>query len=74
MLDLFKTILRYDSMTVKEKAKTVIDNLPEDSTIDDIIHALYIQAKIEQGEREIEQGKGIPHDKVKERLLNKWAK
>ena len=61
-------------MTFKEKAKTVIDNLPEDSTMDDIMHALYIQAKIEQGERDIEEGKGIPHAEVKERLLNKWVK
>lgn len=59
---------------VKEKVKNLIDNLPENSTMDDIMHALYIQAKIEQGEREIEDGRGIPHEEVKERLLNKWAK
>ena len=60
--------------SVKEKAKGVIDNLPEESTMDDIMHALYIRSKIEQGEREIEDGKGIPHEEVKERLLNKWAR
>lgn len=60
--------------SVKEKAKIIIDNLPEDSTMDDIIHALYIKEKIEQGEREILEGKGIPHDEVKEKLLKKWAK
>jgi len=60
--------------SVKEKAKGVIDNLPDNSTMDDIMHALYIRAKIEQGEREIEEGKGIPHEVVKERLLSKWAK
>lgn len=60
--------------SVKEKAKIIIDNLPEDSTMDDIIHALYIKEKIEQGEREILEGIGIPHDEVKEKLLKKWAK
>lgn len=61
-------------MTIKEKAKFVIDNLPEDSTMDDIMHALYIQAKLEKGLQEINEGKGIPHEVVKERLLNKWAR
>ncbi len=61
-------------MTIKEKAKSVIDNLPEDSTMDDIMHALYIQAKLEKGLQEINDGKGIPHEVVKERLINKWAR
>jgi predicted transcriptional regulator len=61
-------------MTIKEKAKSVIDNLPEDSTMDDIMHALYIQAKLEKGLQEINEGKGISHEVVKERLLNKWAR
>ncbi len=38
------------------------------------MHALYIRAKIEQAEREIEQGKGIPHEEAKKKLLKKWAK
>ena len=61
-------------MTIKEKAKSVIDNLPEDSTMDDIMHTLYIQAKLEKGLQEINEGKGISHEVVKERLLNKWAR
>jgi len=60
--------------SVKQKAKSIIDNLPEESTMDDIMHALYIRAKIEQAEREIEQGKGIPHEEAKKKLLKKWAK
>ena len=61
-------------MTVKDKAKTIIDQLPEAASIDDIMHALYLQAKFEHGEREIEEGKGIPHEKVKKRLYDKWVK
>lgn len=39
-------------MPVKEIAKNVIDTLPDDTTLDDIIHALYIRAKFDHGERE----------------------
>ncbi len=58
---------------VKEKAKSVIDKLPDNTTIDDIIHALYIQAKLERAERSIREGKGIPHEEAKKRL-QKWLK
>ena len=62
-------------MTVlaKETAKQVIDSLPDDATMDDIIHALYVNVKFARGEREIREGKGITHAEAKERL-RKWLK
>jgi len=60
-------------MAVKDEAKQVIDALPNDATMDDIIHALYVRAKFEHGEREIREGRGIPHDAAKERL-QKWLR
>jgi len=60
-------------MAVKDEAKQVIDALPDDASMDDIIHALYVRAKFEHGEREIRHGRGIPHDAAKERL-QKWLR
>ncbi len=60
-------------MTIKEIAKQTIDELPNESSIDDIIHALYINAKFEHGANEIRQGKGISDKKAKQRL-QKWVK
>ena len=60
-------------MVAKEMAKTVIDALPEDASLDQIIHALYLRAKFERGESQIRQGQGIPHEEVKKRL-QKWVK
>ena len=60
-------------MTVKEIAKKVIDTLPDEASIDDIMHALYIQAKFDKGIREIEEGKGIPHKEAKKRM-REWVK
>ena len=59
-------------MTVKETAKQVIESLPEDSTLDDIIHALYVKAKFERGEAEIRRGEGISDEQARERL-RKWV-
>lgn len=60
-------------MAAKEAAKHVIDALPDDVNLEDIIHALYVQAKFEHGEREIREGRGVPHEQAKERL-GKWLK
>jgi hypothetical protein len=59
-------------MTVKEMAKQVIESLPENSSLDDIIHALYVKAKFERGESEIRQGKGVADEQARQRL-RKWA-
>ena len=58
-------------MTIKEFAKNVIDSLPNESSIDDIIHALYINTKFEHGKKEIENGKGISNSDAKKKL-SKW--
>jgi predicted transcriptional regulator len=55
-------------MTVKEVAKKVIDSLPEEANLDEIIHALYIQAKFDRGLKEIDEGKGIPHEEAKKQM------
>ncbi|MBI5243556.1 MAG: hypothetical protein HY922_07710 [Elusimicrobia bacterium] len=60
-------------MTVKDTAKQVIDALPDQASMDDIIHALYVGIKFEHGEREIREGKGISHEEAKQRL-QKWVK
>ena len=61
------------AIAVKEKVKSLIDNLPDNTTIDDIIHALYIQVKLERAEKSMRDGKGISHEEAKQRL-QKWLK
>lgn len=60
-------------MPTKETAKQVIDSLPDDVTMDDIIHALYVNIKFARGEQEIREGRGIAHAEAKKRL-EKWLK
>jgi hypothetical protein len=60
-------------MPVKDVAKRVIESLPEEATMDEIIHALYVSAKFEHGEREIREGKGVSDKAARERL-GKWVK
>jgi hypothetical protein len=52
-------------MTEKEIAKQAIDALPTGATMDDIIHALSLQAKIARSEQAIREGKVISHKEAK---------
>lgn len=60
-------------MITKEIAKQTIDKLPNNADYNDIINALYIQAKFELGKQEIINGKGITQEEVKQRL-DKWVR
>lgn len=57
----------------KDIAKQVIDSLPDDGTMDDIIQALYVREKFERGLREVRDGQGIAHEDVKQQM-QKWAR
>ena len=54
---------------VKKKILEVVEQLPEDATIEDAIERLYFLPKIEKGIREADAGLTVPHDEAKKRLL-----
>ncbi len=58
-------------MTVKQKACDIISRMPEEATLEDIQYHLYVLQCIEQGEKDIEDGRTLTHVEV-ERRLAKW--
>ena len=59
-------------MTTKERAVQIISKLPDSAGVADIMAELYVQLKIEQGLRDLDQGRTVDHPAVKERL-RKWT-
>ena len=57
--------------TAKEAARHLIDRLPDQATWEDIMHELYVKQKIEAGLKAVEDGRTIPHEDMKRRLLAK---
>jgi len=55
----------------KEQVIRIIDRMPEQASIPDIMAELYFCLKVNSGLRELDEGKGIPHEQVKEHL-EKW--
>ncbi|MBI2442093.1 MAG: hypothetical protein HYV35_12075 [Lentisphaerae bacterium] len=53
-------------MTTKETAIHTIEELPEDATWDDVQERINFVVGVRKGFRELDEGKGIPHDRVRE--------
>ncbi|MDC3412407.1 hypothetical protein NC797_00075 [Aquibacillus sp. 3ASR75-11] len=58
-------------MSTKEEVLKLISDLPESVTIEDIMRELYIRSKIDKGIQELNSGKVVSHEQVKEKL-GKW--
>lgn len=58
-------------MTTKEAVIEMIRRLPDDVSVDDIMEELYVRLQIEESMRELDDGKGIPHEEVMKRMA-KW--
>ncbi len=54
--------------TTRERILDALQDLPADATVDDAIERLVFLAKIDAGLAELDEGKGIPHEEVKQRL------
>ena len=58
-------------MTTKEAAIRSIQELPEEATLEDIQERINFVAGVRKGLRELDEGKGIPHEKIREEL-SEW--
>lgn len=56
---------------VKQQVIQMIQSLPEEITIDGIMAELYFRLQVDTGLKELDEGKGIPHEEVEKRM-SKW--
>jgi len=52
----------------KKVAMEIIENLPDDASMNSIIEELYIKMIVEEGVKELNEGNGISHKEI----LNKY--
>ena len=60
-------------MLTKDKVKKAVDRLTEEFTVDQIVEQLVILHKIEDGLKDIEEGRVYSTDQVKQEL-KRWLK
>jgi len=54
------------SNSVKEEVISLLHELPDDITLDEIMYHLYVKQKIIKGLKDIEDGNTYTHEEVKE--------
>ncbi len=58
-------------MTTKETVLEILQKLPDDATIEDMMEELYVFQQIELGLKQMEDGDVVSHEEAKRRLA-KW--
>ena len=57
--------------TAKEQVHDLLQQLPEDSSLEDIQYHIYVRQKVQKGLQAVEKGKVISHEEVAERMA-RW--
>jgi len=58
-------------MTTKQAVIEMIERLPEDISVEDIMAELYFRQKVDEGLLQLDSGEGIEHEEALRRL-KKW--
>ena len=64
---------RGGSVTTKERVQEVLDRLPDDCSLDEVLYHLYVLQAVDRGLAEVEAGETIPHEQVADELRQKWV-
>ena len=55
--------------SVKDEARKLIEQLPNQATWDDVMYELYVKKKLSQALRAADEGHIVAHDKVRKDFL-----
>jgi predicted transcriptional regulator len=56
---------------IKQEVLAMIERLPDEASLDEIMAELYFRMQVDAGVAELEAGQGIQHEEV-ERRVSKW--
>jgi predicted transcriptional regulator len=58
----------------KKMVRALLERLPDDCSLEDVLYHLYVVQKIEAGLADSDAARLIPHEQVAEELRRKWVK
>jgi hypothetical protein len=59
-------------MEAKQAVRELLDKLPDDCTLDDVLYHVYVMRRVSQGLAEADAGDLIPHEEVERELRQRW--
>jgi hypothetical protein len=57
---------------VKQEVQTLLNNLPDSCTLEDVQYHLYVMEKIKRGLADVEAGRTYTHEEVEAHIAQKW--
>lgn len=57
--------------SAKQDAIEAINRLPDNAPLDEIVYRLYVLSKIQQGMKDVDDGRGIPSEELA-REIEQW--
>lgn len=61
------------ALNTKQTAMRIIERMPDDASLEDIMYELYFRERVDRGLRELDEGQTVSHEEVK-RSLVKWLR
>jgi hypothetical protein len=59
-------------METKDTVRALLERLPDDCTLEDVLYHLYILQEVERGRADVQAGRLLPHEQVADELRRKW--
>ena len=59
-------------MEAKQTVRELLDRLPDDCSLDDVLYHLYVVRSIQKGLADADVGRVVPHTEVAEALRRRW--
>jgi predicted transcriptional regulator len=57
-----------------EAVRALLDRLPDDCSVDDILYHLYVLQAIKRGQADAAAGRTISHEEVENAMRRKWLR
>ena len=61
-------------MEAKRTVRALLDRLPDDCSVEDVLYHLYVLQAGERGQVDAATGRTIPHEEVESALRRKWLR
>lgn len=61
-------------MEAKQAVRALLDRLPDDCSVEDVLYHLYVLQAVERGQAEVAAGRTIPHEEVDQAMRRKWLR
>ena len=61
-------------METKQAVRALLERLPDDCSVEDVLYHLYVLQAVERGQAEVAAGQTIPHEEVDRAMRQKWLR